>query len=51
METVEYAPGRLVDVFGRPAQRTVLLWHGQQTDARAAVRPLAELVAGHGLGV
>ncbi|MGH3594851.1 MAG: alpha/beta hydrolase family protein [Mycobacterium sp.] len=51
METVEYAPGRLVDVFGRPAQRTVLLWHGQQTDARAAVRPLAELVTGHGLGV
>ncbi|MBO0864010.1 MAG: alpha/beta fold hydrolase [Mycobacterium sp.] len=51
METVEYAPGRLVDLFGDPAQRTVLLWHGQQTDARAAVRPLAELVAGHGLRV
>jgi dipeptidyl aminopeptidase/acylaminoacyl peptidase len=51
MRTVEYSPGRLVDLFGNPAQRTVLLWHGQQTDARAAVRPLAELVAGHGLGV
>lgn len=51
METVEYAPGRLLDVFGRPAQRTVLLWHGQQADARTSVRPLAELLAGHGLGV
>lgn len=51
METAEYAPGRLADVSGTPAQRTVLLWHGQQSDARAAVRPLAELLAGHGLGV
>jgi dienelactone hydrolase len=51
MDTVEYAPGRLVDVFGTPAQRTVLLWHGQQANARAAVRALAELLAGHGLGV
>lgn len=51
MDTVEYAPGRLVDVAGRPAQRTVLIWHGQQTNARAAVRPLAELLIGHGLGV
>src|ERR1700722_8593010 len=51
MQTVEYAPGRLVDVSGKPAQRTVLLWHGQQPDARAAVRPLAELLIGHGLGV
>jgi len=51
MQTVEYAPGRLADVSGRPSQRTVLLWHGQQPDARAAVRPLAELLVGHGLGV
>ena len=51
MDTVEYAPGRLADVFGRPSQRTVLLWHGQQADARAAVRPLAELLLDHGLGV
>lgn len=51
METVEYAPGRLVDVFGEPAQPTVLLWHGQQSDARTACRPLAELLAGHGCGV
>ncbi|HUB53750.1 MAG TPA: esterase [Mycobacterium sp.] len=51
MQTVEYAPGRLADVSGRPAQRTVLLWHGQQPDARVAVRPLAELLVGRGLGV
>jgi dienelactone hydrolase len=51
VDTVEYAPGRLVDLIGDPAHRAVLLWHGQQADARAAVRPLAELVAGHGLFV
>ncbi len=51
MQTVEYAAGRLADVFGEPSQPTVLLWHGQQPDARTSVRPLAELIAGHGLGV
>jgi dipeptidyl aminopeptidase/acylaminoacyl peptidase len=51
METVEYAPGRLADLFGVPAQRTILLWHGKQSDARTAVRPLAELLAGHGVAV
>jgi dienelactone hydrolase len=51
MQTVEYAAGRLADVFGEPSQPTVLLWHGQQADARFSVRSLAELIAGHGLGV
>jgi dipeptidyl aminopeptidase/acylaminoacyl peptidase len=51
METVEYAPGRLADLLGEPSQQTVLLWHGQQADARTAVRTLAELLAGHGWGV
>ncbi|OBF17300.1 esterase [Mycobacterium kubicae] len=51
METVEYAPGRNADVFGDPTDPPVLLWHGMQTDARAAVRPLAELIAGHGAAV
>ncbi len=51
MQTVEYAAGRLADVFGDPAQPTVLLWHGQQADARSSVRSLAELIASHGLGV
>ncbi len=51
METEEYAPGRLVDVFGDSSQPTVLLWHGIQTDARAAVRPLAGMLADHGAAV
>jgi predicted esterase len=51
MQTVEYAAGRLADVFGDPDQPTVLLWHGQQADARASVRTLAELIAGRGLAV
>ena len=51
MKTVEYAPGRSADVFGDSAQPTVLLWHGMQADARAAVRPLAGLLAERGVGV
>jgi dipeptidyl aminopeptidase/acylaminoacyl peptidase len=51
VETVEYAPGRLADVFGNQTQPTILLWHGMQTDARAAVRPLAGLLADHGAAV
>ncbi|OBJ88726.1 alpha/beta hydrolase [Mycobacterium asiaticum] len=51
METVEYAPGRSADVFGGPDQPTILLWHGMQTEARAAVRPLAGLLAGGGAAV
>ena len=51
MQTQEYAPRRSVDVFGDTSQPTVLLWHGMQTDSRAAVRPLAEMLAGHGVGV
>jgi dienelactone hydrolase len=51
MQTVEYAAGRMADVFGEPSQPTVLLWHGQQADARSSVRSLAERIAGHGLGV
>lgn len=52
VKTVEYAPGRLIDLFGDLSQgRTVFMWHGQQSNARAAMRPLAELVADHDLGV
>ncbi|MGK2868593.1 MAG: alpha/beta hydrolase, partial [Mycobacterium sp.] len=51
MDTVEYAPGRQADLFGEPSRPTVLLWHGTQTDSRAAVRVLAEAVAEHGIGV
>jgi dienelactone hydrolase len=54
VRTMEYAPGRLADVFGdavRPGQPPILLWHGMQADARAAVGPLAGLLAGHGATV
>ncbi|MGA8327677.1 MAG: esterase [Mycobacterium sp.] len=51
METVEYAAGRVADVVGLPSQPTVLLWHGQQADARASVRPLVEQLSDSGLGV
>ncbi len=51
MQTVEYAADRLADIFHGSARATVLLWHGQQAEARSSVRPLAELLAGHGLGV
>ncbi len=51
METIEYAPGRLTDLFGEPTRPTALMWHGMQTDARAAVRPLAERLAARGVHV
>ncbi|OBF98697.1 esterase [Mycobacterium sp. 852002-51152_SCH6134967] len=49
MHTVEYSPGRSADVYGDPAQPTVLMWHGAQTDSRTAMRPLAERVHAHEL--
>jgi dipeptidyl aminopeptidase/acylaminoacyl peptidase len=51
VQTVEYAHGRTLDLFDDGAGPTVLMWHGAQTDARGAMRPLAELLAGHGLTV
>ncbi|WP_025736151.1 alpha/beta hydrolase [Mycobacterium genavense] len=51
MQTMEYAPGRLADVFGDPAGPAILFWHGMQANARAVVRPLAHLLAGHGATV
>lgn len=51
MQTTEYAPGRLADVFGEPTQPAILLWHGMQANARAVLRPLARLLVGHGAAV
>ncbi|KUI32403.1 esterase [Mycobacterium sp. IS-1742] len=51
MQTLEYAPGRSLDLYGDDDAPVVLLWHGMQTDARAAVRPLGERIAGHGFAV
>lgn len=51
MQTQEYAAGRLVDLYGDLAHPMVLVWHGMQTDSRAAVTPLAEKLAEHHLAV
>jgi len=51
VQTVEYTHGRTLDLFDDKAGPTVLMWHGAQSDARSAMRPLAQLVAGHGLTV
>lgn len=51
MQTIEYAPERLADVYGDSTQPTILLWHGMQANARTVLRPLAGLVAEHGAGV
>lgn len=51
VNTVEYAPGHRADVFGEAPASTALLWHGTQTDSRAAVWGLAEAIAGHGICV
>ncbi|OBI38701.1 esterase [Mycobacterium sp. E1386] len=51
MQTVEYAPARFADVYGDSTRPTVLLWHGMQTDARAAFGPLAGMLAEHGAAV
>ena len=51
VRTVEYAPGRLADVFGDSTQPTILVRHGMQSDARADVRPHAGLLADHGAAV
>ena len=48
METLEYAPGRLVDVHRGTGAGHVVLWHGRQADMRAAVAPLAALIAARG---
>lgn len=48
---MEYAPDRSADLFGDPADPTILVWHGTQTDARATVGMLCELLAGRGFGV
>ncbi|WP_445170821.1 alpha/beta hydrolase family protein [Mycolicibacterium sp. Dal123E01] len=51
MQIVEYAPGRRADVFGETSAPTALLWHGTQTDSRAAVRVLAAAIAAHDICV
>lgn len=51
MFTAEYAPGRLVDVHGGGQDGVVLLWHGRGPDERAALAPLATMIASSGVRV
>ncbi|WAJ42960.1 alpha/beta fold hydrolase [Mycobacterium sp. Aquia_216] len=51
MQTMEYAAGRSVDVYGDPARPAILLWHGMQARARVVLRPLANLLADRGATV
>ncbi|OBI75613.1 alpha/beta hydrolase [Mycobacterium sp. E740] len=51
MHTDEYSPGRSADLYGDVGRATVLMWHGAQTDSRAAMRPLAERVHERGAAV
>lgn len=49
MESLDYAPGRSADVFGRPDRGIVLLWHGRGVDHRQSMHPVAEQVAAEGV--
>jgi predicted esterase len=51
METVEYAPGRSVDVHRGGTRGHVLVWHGRGPNQRPALVTLGTLVAEHGLTV
>jgi dienelactone hydrolase len=51
VDTVEYAEGRMLDMFGNAARPVVLMWHGAQTDARATMAPLAQRIAEKGFRV
>lgn len=50
VQTLEYAPGRSADLYGADGP-TVLIWHGMQTDSRAAVRVPARELADRGVAV
>ena len=50
-KTVEYAPGRHIDIYGQRSPNTLLLWHGRGPDERHVLGPLATLVAGRGVRV
>lgn len=47
--TVEYAPGRLLEVVGRPDRGVALLWHGMSVDHRSCLLPLARRIADDGV--
>ena len=45
----EYATGRTIDIHGDGGQGIALLWHGRGPNERAALAPLAEVVAAAGV--
>lgn len=50
--TVEYAPGRQVDIHADlDARSHVLLWHGSGPDKRAVLEPLARQAVSLGLTI
>lgn len=49
--TLEYAPGRLVDIYGERSAHTILLWHGRGPDERGVLARLAAMVAVRGTRV
>lgn len=49
--TMEYAPARLIDVYGERSPNTLLLWHGRGPDERDVLGTLATLVASRGVRV
>jgi predicted esterase len=51
MDTVEYAPGRAIDVHRGGSRGHVLIWHGRGPNQRPALQTLGALVAEHGLTV
>ncbi|TXL56565.1 alpha/beta hydrolase family protein [Aeromicrobium terrae] len=51
MDTLEYAPGRAVDVHPGGTRGHVLVWHGRGPNQRPALVTLGALVAEHGLTV
>ncbi|MDQ3157420.1 MAG: alpha/beta fold hydrolase [Actinomycetota bacterium] len=50
-KTLEYAPGRRIDIYGKRSPSTLLLWHGRGPNERDVLAPLATLVAGRGVRV
>ena len=50
-KTLEYAPGRYMDIYGQRSPNTLLLWHGRGPNERDVLAPLATLAASRGVRV
>ncbi|MGZ5373107.1 MAG: alpha/beta hydrolase [Aeromicrobium sp.] len=51
LRTLEYAPGRHIDLYGNDSPNMLLLWHGSEPDERDVLATLATLVASRGVRV